>query len=163
MNSAIERLLTLRVCDVMRPDVVTIEQQATMGQAAAVLEQHQISGAPVVDQEGACVGVISSSDFVHRERQLAASTVARRFGFDSLYVKGVVAPVYVDTIQEELVRAHMSPMVQTVGEQTPILNAARILCNEHIHRLIVVDESKRPIGILSSLDLVACTIAAVEE
>ena len=61
------------------------------------------------------------------------------------------------------VSEHMSPAVQTVRESETILNAGRILCANHIHRLVIIDEHGRPTGIISSLDLVAAMIAAVDE
>lgn len=153
MNSAIERLLTLRVRDVMRREVITVQSKDTMGQAATVLDTHQITGLPVVDATGACVGILSSSDFVHKE-MASATRSATRSASDALCL---------EPIELNLVEDHMSPLVQTVDIETPIMNAARILCAEHIHRLVAVDESQMPVGILSSLDIVACMVAAIEE
>jgi len=38
-----------------------------MAQAAALIVEHSISGLPVVDDAGRCVGVLSTSDFTRRE------------------------------------------------------------------------------------------------
>jgi predicted transcriptional regulator len=57
----------------------------------------------------------------------------------------------------------MSPIVQTISEESLILAAARVMCNEGIHRLVVVDEKKHPVGIVSTLDVVAAMVAAIEE
>jgi CBS domain-containing protein len=43
----------------------------------------------------------------------------------------------------------------SVNSQTPLRDLARIMLDAHIHRLIVVDNEKRPIGIISSSDLLA--------
>ena len=45
-------------------DLVTLYPQMLMSEAAAILLHQQISGAPVVDDRGVCVGVLSASDFV---------------------------------------------------------------------------------------------------
>ena len=37
------------------------------------------------------------------------------------------------------------------------------MCQQHIHRLIVLDEQDHPVGILSSLDIVAAMVAVFEE
>ena len=66
MNSAIERLLSLRVCDVMSSTVVEVSVNASLAEAAALLVDNNVSGAPVVDESGRCVGVLSSTDFVVR-------------------------------------------------------------------------------------------------
>jgi predicted transcriptional regulator len=72
-------------------------------------------------------------------------------------------PFEIDTIAQDRVREHMSPAVQTVHESATLINAARVMCREHIHRLVIIDQDERPVGVVSSLDLVAAMIAAVEE
>ncbi|MFK7821780.1 MAG: HPP family protein [Planctomycetaceae bacterium] len=62
MNSAIERLLTLRVRDVMTPLPVHLHPDQTIDEATQVLQKNDISGAPVVDGDGVCVGVMSTAD-----------------------------------------------------------------------------------------------------
>ena len=152
MNSAIERLLTLRVVDIMNTSVAVVPYNITMSKAAEVLAEFGITGAPVVDDEGRCIGVLSSTDFAGRAR--VKHTSAAR-GADS----PEVALAGLDQIGNELVEEHMSPMVQTVSEMSPITSAARIMCREHIHRLVIVDDDQRPVGVVSSLDLVASMIA----
>lgn len=156
MNSAIERLLTLRVVDIMNTSVAVIPHNITMSEAARVLAEYGITGAPVVDSEGRCVGVLSSTDFAARARLKQTSAVK---GADS----PEVALVGLDRIGNDLVEEHMSPVVQTVSEMSPITAAARIMCREHIHRLVIVDDDNKPVGVVSSLDLVASMIAAIEE
>ena len=159
MNSAIERLLTLRVGDVMNDLVVKIDQQTTMGQAAAVFEEYDISGVPVVDNDGKCIGVLSVADFAYRERQLAVASAWSELSSQptNRFESGGVEH------DHQCVTDYMSPVVQTVSKDAPIMNAARLLVGEHLHRLVIVDDDERPIGILSSLDLVGCMIVAVEE
>ncbi len=154
MNSAIERLLTLRVVDIMNTSVAAVPCNITMSAAAEVLTEYGITGAPVVDEEGRCVGVLSSTDFAGRARLKQTSIVSE---------SSEVATASVDHVGDDLVEEHMSPMVQTISEMSPITAAARIMCREHIHRLVIVDEDHKPVGVISSLDLVASMIAAIEE
>ena len=163
MNSAIERLLTLRVADVMNRAVITVHQTATMAQAACLLRDHEITGAPVVDGAGRCVGVLSNSDFAMREstRSEAAMTAGERNRI--LLRTSPDDPYHEESLWDDRVESHMSPVIQTLSPQAPLMNAARSMCNQHIHRLIIVDENQRPVGIVSSLDVVAAVVAAIEE
>ena len=70
MLDPIDRLLSLHVADVMNREVVTLKATQTMSQAAAVFVEQAISGAPVVDDKGRCVGVLTSRDFVRRAVQV---------------------------------------------------------------------------------------------
>ncbi|MFO0913952.1 MAG: CBS domain-containing protein [Pirellulales bacterium] len=156
MNSAIERLLGLRVEDVMRPAVVTVAAHETMEAAARQLATHEITGAPVVEESGRCVGVLSGSDYVDRE--------AGFHPVDELVCKDTLhSPFEVQRLSSDRVEAHMSPTVQTISPKATLMQAARVMCVEHIHRLVVLDDESRPVGILSALDLVAAMVAAVEE
>jgi len=50
--------------DLMKRDVVTISAEMSLQTAAHLFSQEQISGAPVVDAQGRCIGVLSATDFV---------------------------------------------------------------------------------------------------
>jgi predicted transcriptional regulator len=65
-----------------------------------------------------------------------------------------------EVLDNGCVRAHMSPKVQTIREHRSIVDAGHIMCEEHIHRLIVVDRQSRPVGIVTSLDLVSALVNA---
>ena len=144
MNSAIERLLGLRVSDIMNKNVVAVLETATIGEASMTLGEHKITGVPVVDSDGQCVGVLSVTDLAVPENLKGAATTSS------------VAP-------EERVQNHMSTDVQTIDASATILDAGRVLCREHIHRLVIVDEQRRPLGVMGPLDLVAAMVSAVEE
>lgn len=164
MNSAIERLLSLRIEDVMNTQVVQISSTATMREAAAIFDQFDVTGAPVVDESGRCVGILSATDFAMRELTRTGPEDQLSFGLTySVVPQPEGGPVQIESVPEDRVSHHMSPVVRTIEARTPILQAARVMCQEHIHRLVVLDQRQRAIGIVSSLDLVAAMVAAVEE
>ena len=165
MNSAIERLLTLRVCDIMNRNVVTVEQNQTMAEAAAVLNAHGVSGVPVVDHAGRVVGVLSNSDYTLREKERSQELEHGSGGPPHRVESSESDPtgVHIEAYAEDCVREHMSPLVQTVDSNATMMNAARVMCGEHIHRLVIIDETNRPVGVVSSLDIVATMVGAIEE
>ncbi len=55
-------LAKLRIAEIMTRDVITVSQNATIGEAAKLMLDHQISGLPVVDHHGDLVGIITESD-----------------------------------------------------------------------------------------------------
>ena len=155
MNSAIERLVGLRVDDVMNHTVITVNESDDMQSAAQQIFDAEVTGAPVINAIGECVGMLSASDFVGRD--------AGRHDLQLLTRKSPTEPYTIECLNDNLVGTHMSPLVLTISAEAPILTAGRMMCSEGIHRLVVVDEQKRPIGIVSTLDLVAAMIAAIEE
>src|SRR5262245_47502714 len=57
-------LASLTVEDLMSRDVVTVHNHRSLREAAQMLLRARVSGAPVVDGAGRCVGVLSTTDFV---------------------------------------------------------------------------------------------------
>ena len=158
MNSMIERLLTLRVADVMSKEVVQVASHDTMDHAARTFMEHSISGAPVVDEHLRCAGVLSAMDFVKKHN---CNCAQNRTGH--LLVQERSQPLRIDDCGEPLVCHYMTPSVQTIAAEQSLLAAARIMCAEHIHRLPVLDDCSRPVGMITALDVVAALVNAVEE
>ena len=157
MNSAIERLLRLSVKDLMAKDVVVVSSHSTMADAAETLSKNSISGVPVVDEQGRCVGILSAADFVRRE-------ILREESSDHELTQETPAHAYqVRLVAGELVSAHMTSAVQSVDADRSLIEAGRIMCADHVHRLPVLDEFGHVVGMVSSLDLVAASIHAIEE
>lgn len=48
----------------------------------------------------------------------------------------------------------MTSEVITVPEDAPVAQAAELMLGSHIHRLLVVDEKRTPLGILSTTDVI---------
>ena len=82
---------------------------------------------------------------------------------DAILDRIVHSAYRIELMNDDLVSTHMAPVIQSVEPETPMMQAARVVCHEHIHRLVVIDDTKRPVGILSSLDFVAAMVAAIEE
>jgi len=63
--------------------------------------------------------------------------------------------VDVEKLPTDEVRQFMTPDPVTAQAATSIRDLARMMIDAHIHRVIVVDEGRRPIGVVSSTDLLA--------
>ena len=160
MVQTAKRLACLHVSDIMTENVVTITANTTMSEAADTFLEYQITGAPVVDEKGQCVGVLSASDFVSSKAEELEGRGSIGHYLCSKHPSGLFS---IDQVRHDLVRQHMTPAVQTMDANAPLLTAARCMCSEHVHRLIVVDQRVAPVGILTSLDLVEALTTVLEE
>jgi CBS domain-containing protein len=158
------RLLSLAVSDVMGREVLTIFAHDTIEQAAAALRSREVSGAPVVDETGRCVGVLTAGDFIRRE-SLRSSAGGESFRENEFQLTGGEhgEPLHIDASQSDLVCRYMSRAVQTIRSDALLITAARVMDAEHIHRLIVVDEKGFPVGLVSSMDIVAAVVNSIDE
>lgn len=143
MDSAVDRLLTLKVKDVMTRHVVCVGKDVTVYDAAELFVDKGISGAPVVDGEGRCVGVLSAIDYVRREHLLHSDSPAQPLG--------------------ERVYDQMSAGVRSVQPEQTLLTAARLMCEKHVHRLPVLNPDGKPVGLITSMDVVAALVNAIDE
>src|SRR4029078_3263596 len=98
----------------MRRKPVVIDADASLTEAAAVMDRYRVHGLPVVDQQGALVGVLSQSD-LNRARAT-----------ESLWVNWPALAVR---------HLRTSPAI-TVHRSTPLLVAARRMEEEHVHPLL---------------------------
>src|ERR1043165_1692912 len=65
MHSTAKSLLSLCAADLMTRDIVMIPREMSLPGAARMLARANVTGAPVVDADRRCVGVLSATDFVH--------------------------------------------------------------------------------------------------
>jgi CBS domain-containing protein len=77
-QSATRQLLALTAADLMTMPAITITQDASIQEAARLFSVSHITGAPVVDGEGRCVGVLSSSDFVTWAKKHATNSASQK-------------------------------------------------------------------------------------
>ncbi|MFO0903126.1 MAG: CBS domain-containing protein [Pirellulales bacterium] len=148
MDLALERLQSLTVRDVMAREVVWIPARLGMAEVAHLLRRHDLSSAPVVDAQGACVGMLSAADFLRRDEQNVEDASAR------------VRPQW---RPEDVAETFMSRAVQSVPLNAPLLQTARIMTAQHVHHLPVIDHHGRPVGMVSTMDVIAAMLNALHE
>jgi CBS-domain-containing membrane protein len=153
-----QNFLDLRAADLMSREVLTVPVDMFLRDAARLLSQAMISGAPVVDEKGRCVGVLSATDFMHRVER--TSRPARRMSRPADCVCSEWQIVDFEAIPMDRVRDVMTTDIVTVHGSLPVRELARLMLDAHIHRLVVVDEADRPVGIVSSTDILAAVARA---
>ncbi|HFD16842.1 MAG TPA: CBS domain-containing protein [Rhodospirillales bacterium] len=144
--------------DVMTRNVVTVAPDTPVSEIARLLLEKRISGVPVVEPDGRLVGIVSEGDLMRRVEEGGA-----RRGSWWLAMLGIP-----EERALEYVRTHgrhardvMTRQVITVSPDTPIGKVARLLEEEHIKRVPVVEDG-RLVGIISRADLLRA-IASREE
>ncbi|RMF69348.1 MAG: CBS domain-containing protein [Calditrichaeota bacterium] len=149
---------TLTAKDIMNPEVITVSDDLTVHELANLFTEKMISGAPVVDQEGRLVGVVSLSDIVRNDTQRATIVKERSetnfylHGWEDRLTEEELSEFHVETIDEMLVRDIMTPILFEVSEDTSLAEMADMMINGRIHRLIVTRAGK-VVGIVTTLDM----------
>ena len=158
MSTLNKPLLAMTATDLMGRHLVLVPQEMSLRAAAHLLSQNQVSGAAVVDGNGCCIGVLSATDFVHWTEDEARAAKTRTAPAPPVCSWQVLEEL--DDLPSDRGSAHMTADPVTVPPGTPIVQPARTMLDAHIHRVIVVDERRRPVGVVSSTDILAAVARA---
>jgi CBS domain-containing protein len=167
----------LRAADIMARALITVRENASIREAAALLIDREISGAPVSDGAGRIIGLISLRDLARVERERSALEEPQER--DVKLVPGITGPerrssappnveapeeiagrvglpygFHVEPEEPLTVREVMTPFTVTVGLDFDLTEVARTLLQHKIHRALVRDSSGAIVGLVSALDLV---------
>jgi CBS domain-containing protein len=134
------------VADVMTARVHVATPSTPFKVLVRVIEENRISAVPIVDPQGMPVGIVSESDLLLKERRT------------ELELEG--SPLHLWRRRHERAKAEgviasdlMTSPVVTVSLGTPIAQAARVMQERNVRRLVVVDARGRIAGIVSRSDL----------
>jgi len=146
----------MRVADLMTTGVASVSPRTPLKDVGRLLVERRISGVPVVDDDGAVLGVVSEEDFLFKEQ----GTQKKKRPFDSLLDPGIA----LDRLKHDARDAGeaMTAPAVTIGSTAPVAEAARMMIVRGVKRLPVVDGG-RLVGILSRSDLVRAFARSDEE
>lgn len=141
------------VREVMTTDVVTVSIGDSVETCAKLLQEHNISGLPVLDEAGRVAGVVTEGDLIRRASRVKAPGYLEILG-------GLIYLGSPKKFVEELQRAMsleagqlMSKNVIFIGPEDTVEKAATLMVEKRISRLPVVDEQQKLIGIVSRRDI----------
>ena len=136
----------MHVSDLMSRDVATIGVSDSCQDAVALMAKRKIRHLPVVERDGALVGVVTDRDLRHH---LFQPQVFKEIG-----------AVTVDTLLKAVpVKEVMSAPVMTVGPTDDVETAARTMLEDKVGSLPVVEKG-RVVGIITETDLLRRIVRA---
>jgi CBS domain-containing protein len=142
--------------DLMMPNPMSIRAEATVREAIEVLTDHGFSAAPVIDEAGRPLGVVSRADILVHDREKGTKQgAAGYYEHEELRAGGErLGPgFHVQGMDATLVRDIMTPAVYSVSPGTPAGKVVEQLVALKVHRLYVVDEDATLVGVISALDV----------
>jgi CBS domain-containing protein/anti-sigma regulatory factor (Ser/Thr protein kinase) len=125
----------LTIHEVMSRHLKTIAPGTKMGEVMDLFRQARISGAPVVNNDGDLVGIVSLEDMIRALRE-----------------SNIQAPV----------GEYMTRQVITVQATHPLIEALKVFEQKHIGRLLVLDESGKLAGIITKGDITTGVMHALQ-
>ena len=115
--------------DLMNADVRSIGADRNAAEAIGYLSRHGFGAAPVIDDAGRPIGVLSIWDVISHQQDV-----------------GNVA-------DKALVRDLMTPCVYSVKQDSPARTPISHLLSLNVHHVFVVDDDGVMVGVISALDV----------
>jgi len=136
------------VKDIMISDYITLSPKTTFFEAAKIFLNNKISGAPVLDETGKLVGVLSEKDLF---RGLYPG-YEKYYNDPDYYLSEKALHEAVEEGKNKLVEEVMSKRIITANPDTPLLKIGGLMVATGMHRIPVVDTDGRVIGMVTRGD-----------
>jgi len=148
----------LRARDVMTTPVYTVRPETPVPEVACLLVERHISGAPVVDETGRLVGIVTEADLLPKEA-----------GPAGLPLTALLGPEAPPEVREHLrryrgrvAREVMTREVVTATEDTPVQQLAALMLRKQVNRIPIV-RGERVVGIVTRNDVLRAFFRRDEE
>ena len=120
----------LQAQDVMTENPITVSPWDPLTTAWEIMHRNDIRHLPVVDKDKVC-GIISDRDILCELNPIEN----------------------ICKIANNEVEFAMNPRVVTVDNETPLPQLADLMLKHRIHSLVVIDDQRRPLGIVTDYDI----------
>ncbi|HMK48945.1 MAG TPA: CBS domain-containing protein [Thermodesulfovibrionales bacterium] len=142
----------LKAKDIMTRDVITVKQETTIEDFARLIMKQRISGAPVIDDSGRLLGVVTENDLISKNSRLHIPTILRLFDayipLGTSRMESDIKKMAAATVGEICTRD-----VTTVDEEASVEYIATVMTEKRIHSLPVLKEGM-VVGIIGKKDLI---------
>ncbi len=142
--------------DVMNRPVITVYEHDTLADVTRMLEEHGISGLPVLNRDGQMVGIVTEHDLLDHSQQLQVRVSASALGWISPYSSLEEIARYTQglaTIGNTPVHKVMTRKVLTVQEDECLETVAQIMARRRINRVPVMRKDEL-VGIITRGELI---------
>jgi CBS domain-containing protein len=151
----------LRAKDLMSLNPMSIRRDATIREALELLTDHGFGAAPVIDEAGRPVGVVSRTDVLIHNRECVHHAGDPDYpGFrrdcsdwDLLPEPAWAGGFSIEVTDPTTVGEIMTPAIFTVALETPAREVVRRMLELKVHHLFVIDSDLALVGVISPLDV----------
>ena len=153
-------VLQQTVGEVMSAPVLTVSAETPLQDAVSLLNDHHVSGLPVVDGDGVLIGELTEQDLMVRESGVDVGPYVMLL--DSvIYLRN---PLNWDRQVHQVLGNSVGDLMHRDSHSCevslPLPKAASMLHEKGTQRLIVVDAQRHPVGVLTRGDVVRALASA---
>jgi len=142
----------LKAKDIMTRAVITVSPDMEIVNAAKILLENRINGAPVLDETGKLVGILCQSDLIAQQKKLPIPSFFT-------FLDGLITLTSMKQLEKQVqkiaavtVAQAMTPNPVTVKPDTDIEAVAALMVDQSFHTIPVVEEGVL-LGIVGKEDI----------
>lgn len=144
--------------DIMTKEVITVPLKMPVKELADLLWKNGISGAPVVDDEGGLVSVVTESDLIDQTKKVHVPKMISILDSVLFLEKPSRMEEDIKKMTGATVRDIKAKELITVNEDAPLDEIATIMAEKKVHTLPVVSDS-RLVGVIGKSDIIRTLIS----
>lgn len=140
--------------DIMTKKVITIDQDASIEELSGLLLDNNISGVPVVDNDGKMIGIATEGDIIVKDTDLHFPR----------YFKLLDSIIYLESLTKfkNSLKKHLAIKVSEImtsdiiscSPETPVDDIANTMVENKINRIPVLSADGKPAGIITRADII---------
>jgi CBS domain-containing protein len=140
--------------ELMTPNPLSLRGDVTLHEAVAFLVDRNISGAPVIDEAGRPIGVLTQTDILIHDREEVEHASPPEIEYGTPLPREWWDEFQIEKVNPTPVCEFMTPAVFCVAQDTPAWSVVEQMRDLNVHRLFVTDENGVLIGVITAMDVV---------
>jgi CBS-domain-containing membrane protein len=139
--------------DIMTKEVISVSPDLVVEKLAEIFWENRISGAPVVDDNGTVIAIVTENDLIDQNKKVHIPTMIA-------ILDSVIMLEKADKIEKEIrkmtgttVKDICSDTLITVEPETPLDEVATIMAEKQVHTLPVLTDGKL-VGVVGKSDII---------
>lgn len=146
--------------EIMTESVISIRADTPLKKAAEILDENSFSGVPVVDDDEILIGILSETDILRYTQQIIGQplrdphrvfTKSKEVLHVDITHRGVEV---IELVASTSIETLMTLDVISATEDTPIFEIVRLMKENNINRIPIVNERKQLKGIITRADVI---------
>ncbi len=139
--------------ELMSTDVITVTAETSVRELAKILSDNNIGGAPVIDDKGSVIGVVTESDLIDQNKKVHIPTVVAIL--DSFIF--LESPEKMEKELKKMAGSKVEDIfareVIAVQQDTPLDEVATLMAEKKVHTLPVLDGNEL-VGVIGKSDII---------
>jgi len=137
----------------MSRNPLSLRDDVPLKEAIAFLVDRDVSGAPVIDEAGRPIGVLTQSDVLVHDREQVEHVDPPEFDHGEALPRSWWDSFQVERVDTTPVRDVMTPAVFCVGTDATAWEVVTMMRELNVHRIFVVDADGVLVGVITAMDV----------